>query len=122
VVIFDDDPRCQWQSRDLCLIHSHDPGVDPADSRLSAPSCNNLNVCYKSNSEVRSKVHRSSMPTQIRIQLSFAMQFRTGGYSLSPTFAYYPTINAAKAPPFQIIPILEQAELRTTRHLQELLL
>ena len=40
------------------------------------------------------------------VQISFAMQSGAGGWSISPTFTYYPTVDAGSAPAFRMIHVL----------------
>jgi hypothetical protein len=47
------------------------------------------------------------------VQVSFAMRPGAGGWSISPGFTYYPTVDASTAPAFRMVRIL----LRATYHL-----
>ncbi|KAH7141998.1 hypothetical protein EDB81DRAFT_899466 [Dactylonectria macrodidyma] len=43
------------------------------------------------------------------IQLSFAMQWGAGAWSLSPNFTYYPTVDSGTAPAFRILSLLKRS-------------
>jgi hypothetical protein len=43
------------------------------------------------------------------VQLSFAMRQGAGGWSFSPTFTYYPTVDSKTAPAFRILSLLQDS-------------
>jgi hypothetical protein len=43
------------------------------------------------------------------LQISFAMRFGAGGWSLSPNFTYHPTVDERSAPAFRIMKIIQRA-------------
>jgi hypothetical protein len=43
------------------------------------------------------------------VQISFAMQFGAGGWSISPSFTYYPTVDAKTAPAFRMVGVMHDA-------------
>ncbi|KAH6838338.1 hypothetical protein B0I37DRAFT_316861 [Chaetomium sp. MPI-CAGE-AT-0009] len=43
------------------------------------------------------------------VQISFAMQSGAGGWSISPSVTYYPTVDARSAPAFRMIDVLDKA-------------
>jgi hypothetical protein len=48
------------------------------------------------------------------VQLSFSIRSGAGGWSLSPTFTYYPTVDAKKDPAFRMMAILERSQFATS--------
>jgi hypothetical protein len=49
------------------------------------------------------------------VQLSFAMTSGAGGWSISPNFIYYPTVDRTTAPTFRILDLLRRSRIRLLR-------
>jgi hypothetical protein len=54
------------------------------------------------------------------VHLSFSIRSGAGGWSLAPTFTYYPTVDAKNAPAFCMIQILAHARIRVLELSQSL--